>query len=248
MKKSLFIPLSQTEMVDYISTSGPLAKRLDTFEERPGQKRLMAAVVDALNEPCHAILEGETGIGKSMAYLIPAIHYAKNNKCRIAVSTNTINLQHQLYNRDLPLLNDLLPFDFKFCLIKGRRNYICMRRMWEIENSADGDVLLELEELNQFQRLESWMESTNDGSLTDLNWVPKDSLWDKVCCDKDSCLGINCQNYRDCFFYTSRRYAAEAEILVVNHHLLFSDLALRAATAEYEQTAVIPSYKGCGAR
>ncbi len=236
-------PLDSEELIGYIDKSGPLVRLINNFEERPGQKRLMKEVINALNDPCHAILEGETGIGKSMAYLIPSVFYAKKNKCRVAVSTNTINLQHQLFNKDLPLLKEILPFDFKFCLIKGRRNYICLRKMWEASASNDGDLLLELEELEQFQRLESWIQNTYDGSLTDLNWVPRDSLWEKVCCDKDSCLGVNCQEYKDCFFYMARRRAAEADILVVNHSLLFSDLALRAVTSEYSQTAVIPAYK-----
>jgi ATP-dependent DNA helicase DinG len=236
-------PIDADELLKYISSDGRIAGLIDNFEERSGQKQLMSIIVRALNSSCHAILEGETGIGKSMAYLIPAIHYAREHKCRVAVSTNTINLQHQLVNKDLPLLASILPFEFKFCLVKGRRNYLCLRRIQEYLGSTDGELLLETEELDQFNRLVAWAEKTFDGSLSDLNWVPIDSLWEKVCCDKDSCPGINCSEYRDCFFYSARRRASEADILVVNHHLLFSDLALRAATSEYSQTAVIPACK-----
>lgn len=236
-------PLDKNEMLGYISEGGKIAALIERFEERAGQKELMKLIVAAMNEPGHAILEGETGIGKSMAYLIPAIHYAHQHRCRVAVSTNTINLQHQLVNKDLPLLRSVVPFEFNYCLVKGRRNYLCLRKIQEYLNSEDSDHLLESEELGQFQRLVAWAEKTADGSLSDLNWVPVESLWEKVCCDKDSCPGINCSEYQNCFFYKARRFACEADILVVNHHLLFSDLALRGATSEYSQTAVIPACK-----
>lgn len=231
------------EMVAFISGGGKIAAKLNNFEERPGQKKLMSQIVEAINKPCHAILEGETGIGKSMAYLIPAVHYAHKNRCRVGISTNTINLQHQLVNKDLPFLASILPFSFKYCLVKGRRNYICQRRIREALSAVDGEFLLETDEVGPFNRLVAWAETTADGSLSDLNWVPVESLWEKICCDKDSCPGVKCSEYNDCFFYSARRLSAEADILVVNHHLLFSDLALRAMTSEYAQTAVIPACK-----
>ncbi|MBU1107480.1 MAG: DEAD/DEAH box helicase family protein [Candidatus Riflebacteria bacterium] len=235
--------LDTGEMVKFISRDGKIAAKLASFEERPGQIQLMHKIVEALNTPCHAILEGETGIGKSMAYLIPAVHYAHKNRCRVAVSTNTINLQHQLVNKDLPFLASVLPFSFKFCLVKGRRNYLCLRRVGEALTAVDGEFLLEGDEVEPFNRLVAWSETTPDGSLSDLNWVPAEQLWEKICCDKDSCPGIKCHEYNDCFFYTSRRRSCEADILVVNHSLLFSDLAMRAVTSEYAQTAVIPACK-----
>ncbi len=237
------VHIDENEMVSYISSDGEIAYRLESFEERPGQKEMMKKIVEAMNSGNHAILEGETGIGKSMAYLIPAIHYAIKNNCRVAVSTNTINLQHQLVNKDLPFLKKVLPFDFEYRLLKGRQNYICIRKILEAKGSDNTDFLLEANEFEQFQRLVKWSEKTYDGSLSDLNWVPLDSLWEKLCCDKDSCPGIKCSQYNECFFYNARRAASDAQILVVNHHLLFSDLALRANTNEYSQTAVIPSCK-----
>lgn len=235
--------LDANEMVKFISHGGKIAAKLDNYEERIGQKQLMQKIVEALNTPCHAILEGETGIGKSMAYLVPAVHYANKNRCRVAISTNTINLQHQLVNKDLPFLASILPFQFKFCLVKGRRNYLCLRRVGEALTATDGEFLLESDEVEPFNRLVAWSETTSDGSLSDLSWVPAESLWEKICCDKDSCPGIKCHEYNDCFFYTSRRQSCEADILVVNHSLLFSDLAMRAVTSEYAQTAVIPACK-----
>ncbi|MFZ2960130.1 MAG: helicase C-terminal domain-containing protein [Candidatus Ozemobacteraceae bacterium] len=236
-------PLDRKEMAGYLRTGGALAQLLPGYEERSGQIDLLTRVVDAINRPCHAILEGETGVGKSMAYLIPAVFHAHENKRRIAVSTNTINLQHQLCNKDLPLLARVLPFQFRFCLVKGRGNYLCVRRLQEVENATDGEHLLEADELDQYLRLRAWAAKTKDGSRTDLSWEPIDALWEKVNADKDTCLGLRCEHYRRCFFYGARRLAAEADLLVVNHHLLFADLALRAATKEYSQTAVIPAYQ-----
>lgn len=231
------------EMLSFISKDGAIAAKLPNFEERKGQKDMMAKITEALNSSCHAILEGETGIGKSMAYLIPSIHYAIKNNCRVAISTNTINLQHQLINKDLPFLAKVLPFDFQYRLLKGRQNYICIRKTKEAIASDGTEFLLEANEFDAFNRLVNWADTTNDGSLSDLNWVPPDSLWEKLCCDKDSCPGIRCTQYDECFFYTARRAATDAQLLIVNHHLLFSDLALRANTKEYSQTAVIPACK-----
>lgn len=235
--------LDKNEIAEYLSRKSPLASNMKNFEERPGQKKLLFSIVDSLNNSCSAILEGETGIGKSMAYLLPSVHFARKNKCRVVISTNTINLQHQLVNKDLPLLEKILPFKFKYCLIKGRRNYLCIRKVQEALAASDGEFLLEVDELDQFNRLVEWAEKTADGSLSDLSWVPRDSLWEKVASDKDSCPGVNCYEYNDCFFYTSRRRAAESDLMVVNHHLFFADLALRAVTKEYSQTAVIPAFK-----
>ena len=235
--------LNKKDVIAYLSNEGPISEKLSNYEEREGQIKLSEKIVDAFNNSCHAILEGETGIGKSMAYLIPSIIYSHINKCRVCVSTNTINLQYQLVDKDLPFLGKILPFDFKYCLLKGRSNYICLRRIKDATASDNTDFLLDEMEFPQFQKLVSWAEKTEDGSLSDLTWVPADSLWDKVCCDKDSCPGVKCSEYNDCFFYNARRKASESDILVVNHSLLFSDLALRAVTSEYSQTAVIPACK-----
>ncbi len=236
-------PLDPVAIAALFGPDGPIRRLLPRFEARDGQMGLLEAVIDAFNTPCHAILEGETGVGKSLAYLVPALYFAHQNKCRVVVSTNTINLQQQLCQKDLPFLQKALAFPFSFCLVKGRGNYLCQRKMEEVSGAAEGEVLLDLDELEQFSRLKAWADKTTDGSLADLAWVPEDKLWEKLNAEKDSCLGVKCHHYNPCFFYTARRKAAETDLLVVNHHLLFTDLALRAATQEYEQTAIIPGYR-----
>lgn len=238
-----FEPLDKEEIVTLLKPDGTIFKKLEGHEERPGQIGLMESVIDALNTPCHAILEGETGVGKSLAYLIPALFFAHQRKCRVAVSTNTLNLQSQLCGKDLPFLVKYMPFPFTFALMKGRSNYLCRRRMAEMESPMEGEVLLDAEELDEYLKLRLWGQKTSDGSLGDLTWEPKDSLWEKICADKDACLHIRCSEFKRCFFFESRRKASEADLLIVNHNLLFSDLALRAESRDYSQVAVLPAYK-----
>lgn len=235
--------LDKEAIVSLLKPGGAIYQKLAGHEERPGQIGLMESVIDALNTPSHAILEGETGVGKSLAYLIPALFFAHQRKCRVAVSTNTLNLQSQLCGKDLPFLAKYMPFPFTFALMKGRSNYLCRRRMAEMESPMEGEVLLDAEELDEYLKLRLWAQKTSDGSLGDLTWEPKDSLWEKVCADKDACLHIRCSEFKRCFFFDSRRKASEADLLVVNHNLLFADLALRAESREYSQVAVLPAYK-----
>ena len=230
------------ELCPILRAGGQLSQLINLYEERSDQIRLMESVIAALNTPCHAILEGETGIGKSMAYLIPVADFVLKNRCRGVISTNTINLQNQLCEKDLPLLKRALGRPFNFCLVKGRGNYLCLRKLFEMENSFDGEWLLEPGEVDEFAKIKEWARKSADGSLSDLAWVPSESLWEKVNSEKDTCLGLKCSDYQRCFFYGARRKTAEADILVVNHHLLFTDLALRAETSEYSQTGIIPAY------
>ncbi len=234
--------LNADELAKLIAPGGSVAQTLSAHEARPGQIAMLRAVVEAFNHPHHAILEGGTGIGKSLAYLVPAIAWAVHNKCRVAISTNTINLQHQLFHKDLPLLARALPWSFKAELLKGRSNYLCRRRLDDMTGATMGETLLDPDELEPFRGLLAWAEKTADGTLSDLAQDVPDSLWEKVQADKDSCLGIKCRRFRDCFLFAARRRAAESDIMVVNHHLLFADLALRRETGFYDQTVVIPSY------
>lgn len=230
------------KLIQYVESDSPLTESITNFQKRPGQVRLLKEISRSFNESRHALIEGETGIGKTLAYLIPAIYYAHANKCRVAVSTNTINLQRQLVEKDLPAIAESVPFKFKYALVKGRSNFLCKRRFFEALEEPEGSFLLENEEYEQFRKITNWIEKTTDGSLTDLSWIVKPSLWDKICSDKDSCTGVSCREYDFCFFYNSRRKATQSDIMVVNHHLLFTDLALRASMDEYNQTAIIPAY------
>ncbi len=238
-EEKVLIPLNADLLVSILSEGGPVAKQLQDYEKRTEQLEMVRAVSAAMNEDKVAVIEAGTGTGKTLAYLLPAITYALNNKERVVISTNTINLQEQLINKDLPFLQKVLNEEFKAVLVKGRSNYACKRKL------ADADMELDLftdeQHLKELKALGEWAATTRDGSKSDLGHVPRYDIWEKVQSESDTSLRTKCPFYSSCFFYAARRRAAVADILVVNHHLLFADLAVRAATGTSEN-AILPSY------
>jgi ATP-dependent DNA helicase DinG len=237
-EKLALIDIPQT--LKLISTGGKVARKLRGYESRPEQQRMTEAVSAAFNESKLALIEAGTGTGKSLAYLLPGIFWSVQNKQRVVVSTNTINLQEQLIKKDIPFLKRVLTPQFKAVLIKGRSNYVCLSKIDSLEK--DGDHLIETEERAELQALLQWVHNTSDGSRSDLNTLPSPALWEKVACESDNCGRIKCAFYSQCFFYKARREAASADLLVVNHHLLFSDLALRGDSGAYSDAAILPGY------
>lgn len=196
------------------------------------------AVASALARGRHLVVEAGTGVGKSFGYLVPAIlamtadqenqtEKAKDaKKRRIVISTHTISLQEQLMTKDLPLLRSVIPREFTAVLVKGRRNYLSRRRLDTALGRA-GSVLQQPEEFEQLRNIQAWAKETNGGSLSDLSFKPIGSVWDEVASDSGNCMGRKCPTYKECFYYAARRRVQNAQILVVNHALFFSDLALR---------------------
>lgn len=225
---------------EVLGPDGLIARRLSHYELRPQQLAMADAVTDAIRRRKHLVVEAGTGVGKSFAYLAPAILAATNpaeeKPPRVVVSTGTISLQEQLLQKDLPLLNSVIPREFSAVLVKGRRNYISLRRLESARarsaNLFDGD-----EALTQLRTIRAWSEATRDGSLADLDFQPLPSVWDEVASDHGNCMGRKCPTYRKCFYYQDRRRAQHAQLLVVNHALLFSDLALRRHGA-----SILPDY------
>jgi ATP-dependent DNA helicase DinG len=234
------VPLEAGELEEVLSPGGALSGRHGAYEDRPGQREMLREVVSRFNEGGVAILEAGTGTGKSLAYLVPAVHWARANGERTVVSTNTINLQEQLARKDLPLVRELVG-DVRWALVKGRGNYISIRRALLAADSQTS--LFEDDRSDEMARLLEWMRGTEDGSLSDLTFSPAEDTWDEVRSDPDICLRSKCPHFQECFYQQSRRRAASAELLVVNHHLLFTDLAVRRATQNYTQSAVLPAYK-----
>lgn len=232
--------LRSEELDAILAPGGLLAERHLSYEDRPGQREMVHDIVSVYNEGGVAILEAGTGTGKSLAYLLPAARWAQENKKRTVVSTNTINLQEQLASKDLPLVSDLIG-DFRWALVKGRGNYVSIRRALLAAESQSG--LFEEDRSSEIREILSWIEDTQDGSRSDLQFVPSDDTWDEVKSDADICLHSRCPHFQECFFQRSRRRAASADLLVVNHHLLFTDLAVRRGTRNYTQSAVLPAYQ-----
>ena len=224
---------------ELLGPGGKVAESLPGYEERPEQLRMAFTVGEAFNRGQLTVIEAGTGTGKSLAYLLPAILWALANEERVVVSTNTINLQEQLIRKDLPFLQRATGLRFRAVLVKGRSNYLCRRRT----DTAHREPGLFDDELAwEFDNLLAWAEQTSDGSKEELSFVPRPQVWEEVCCEPDQCARVRCSYYGDCFFHKARRLAAQADLLVVNHALLLSDLALRLQTDNYTATAVLPPY------
>ena len=291
---------------DVLDDGGLIARRRGDYERRVEQLEMAAEVDAALRERRHLTVEAGTGVGKSFAYLVPAILFAVEDQVRdyrpdeafpwgpdeasseekapkispenaalrtlsdridaakaaaseilqpksggdasksksafgvledgaestaetrrVVVSTHTIGLQEQLFEKDAPFLTSILPFEFSVALVKGRSNYLCRRRFASAAKSAAGGTLFETEEQKEFERLKKWLETTVDGSLSDLSPAPKPEVWNEICCEQGNCLGRKCPFFERCFYAKARRRLDSAKILIVNHALLFSDLAIR---------------------
>ncbi|QDU78467.1 putative ATP-dependent helicase DinG [Polystyrenella longa] len=227
---------------EVLGESGPIARRLKQYEVRPEQLEMADEVARAIAEQRHALVEAGTGVGKSFAYLVPAIlaAYGRRNegskRKRIIVSTHTISLQEQLIQRDLPFLNAVLPLEFSAVLVKGRTNYMSLRRLKGAVEKASS-MFNEAEQLRDLQSILDWSYETNDGSRSDLPFAPQQQVWAEVQSEHGNCLGKKCPTYDQCFYYKDRRRIWNADLLVVNHALFFSDLAIRR-----EGASLLPDY------
>jgi len=239
-----------------LGPKGLVARRIAAYEHRTQQMEMATAVESALRDKKHLMVEAGTGVGKSYAYLVPAILHATSSENRmekpstdeesrpddedrirrVVISTHTISLQEQLMGKDIPLLNAVIPLEFSSVLVKGRSNYVSLRRL-DLANQRAVSLLSNESEHEQMQSLVSWAGSTNDGSKSSLSFKPSFAVWDEVASDSGNCMGRKCPKFDDCFYYKARRRVQNAQILVVNHALFFSDLALREAGA-----GILPKY------
>jgi ATP-dependent DNA helicase DinG len=249
---------------DILGPKGRIAARLKNYEHRPQQLAMAQAVADAIANEQHLVVEAGTGVGKSFAYLTPAIlsthvaedapspagpgkpanvpvrqgqkRPAKTPQTRIVISTHTISLQEQLLQKDIPFLRSVMPIEFSAVLVKGRRNYLSLRRL-ENAFSRAGSLFSQEEEFDELRRIEEWSKTTTDGTLSDLDHRPLPSVWDEVASDHGNCMGRQCPRFKDCFYFQARRRMQHAQILVVNHALFFTDLALRR-----NKVNILPNY------
>lgn len=233
-----------------LDPGGPVAKRLgDGFEVRPEQGRMIEAVEAALDSGRTLLVEAGTGVGKSFAYLLPAIARIVRAglgssdeadpehpvpRQRVIVSTHTIALQEQIVHRDIPLLQSIIPDEFSAVLVKGRGNYVSLRRLKNASERQD-QLFVDPVLSRTLHAIEDWVYATDDGSLSSMPPLEPElaqglgAVWDKVQSDSGNCMGRRCPTYEKCFFQKARRRMENADLLVVNHALFFSDLALRAA-------------------
>ncbi|MDR2536433.1 MAG: ATP-dependent DNA helicase DinG [Treponema sp.] len=238
-KKRTFQKLNPAMIIGALEKGGAIAKRLPEYESRQSQLDLMRLIIKGFNEDALVAAEAGTGVGKSFAYLLPALSYAIINDERIVISTATITLQQQLYEKDIPLVLSAMKKKVKVALIKGRGNYLCLRRLGDVFREQS---LLDNEEFTDLRAILAWSETTQTGSRSDLSFMPIEGLWSRICSEADACMGIRCPERERCFVLSLRRECADARILVVNHHLLFADLSARHEGAGYTNTVVLPPY------
>jgi ATP-dependent DNA helicase DinG len=217
---------------------GQLAKARN-FEYRPEQQTMAAAVAQALENERHLVVEAGTGVGKSLAYLIPAALFAVERKKKAIISTHTINLQEQLLHKDIPIVRKILPIEFEASLMKGRQNYICPRRLERaIQNSND---LFNTTEQADLARLADWARVTMDGTLSDLPIEPDPKVWTQVCSEAHICTTKTCGQNPRCFFQQARKRLLAADLVVINHTLLFMLLGSPEEQAEREEGYLFPN-------
>ena len=228
------------------SPDGLLSKHFTSYEYREGQLEMAEAVLHAFENEEHTAIQAGTGLGKTFAYLIPAIIYALNNNCRVVVSTATMNLQNQIVSKDVPSLQQIFQnqLPFKAVIVKGRGNYICRQRLMIFSHEyAQQSLFRQQGDAEQWSAI-SGLFYDNQFRIGDRDEIPfpvSESLWNDLCADADNCKRSNCPNYDDCYFYQARQQQRDAQILVTNHALFFADLSLR-QDASSEGDLVLAQY------
>ena len=243
-RDKVVVRIDPFDVIETLGERGAVATVLGQYEDRPSQRDMAAYIADGYNDGGVLLLEAGTGVGKSFAYLVPALAWAKANGERTVISTNTINLQEQLVGKDLPLLRRALSTEDHaptFALLKGWRNYLCLARMHSAV--AAQRTLLEQDKLDELYTIAEWSGRTADGTLSDLPTQPTAEVWDEVSAEADLCTRMKCPHFDRCFLFRARRRAAEADVVVVNHHLLAADLAVRHASDNWQEAAVLPPYR-----
>ena len=226
-------PTRVTGARQFFSRGGPLSRWHPNFEYRPGQMQMAEAVEAALAEKRHLIVEAGTGTGKTLAYLVPAILSGK----RIIVSTGTKNLQEQLFFKDLPFLQKHFPRPLQVCYMKGRGNYACRQKIYYAEKEP---ILTGLEEVSDFHLIREWEKTTQFGDRAEIKTMPpSSSAWSKIDARRDLCTGQKCPQFERCFLTLMHQRAHESDIIIVNHHLFFADLALK----EDDFGGILPEYR-----
>ncbi len=228
---------------DFFAPTGAIGRVLDSYERREQQVDMAKAVQGVLRSKRHLVVEAGTGVGKSFAYLVSAIERACSGggnlggprAGRVAVSTFTITLQEQLIHKDIPCLKKCLPWGFKAVLAKGRSNYLCRRRL---EFAVRRQMGLFDQFGSELSRVNDWANNTQDGTLSDMDSLPEGRVWDAVKSEHGNCRGRRCRHYAKCFYWQARRELENADLIVTNHALLFSDLALRG-----EGASILPDYE-----
>src|SRR6202166_2458317 len=230
----------ETSLYQFFAPGGVLARTHPAYEFRRGQLQMAQAVEQALEEKRHLIVEAGTGTGKTLAYLLPVIRSGK----RVIISTGTKNLQEQLFYKDIPFLEQALFGEaasgsrLSVCYMKGRSNYLCRKKLYDL---TDQPVLSGLEEIEQYRAISAWERTTSTGDRAELAELPEASaLWHKLDARSDACIGQKCSEWERCFITEMRRRGMESDIIIVNHHLFFADLAIKLPADGAPDAGILP--------
>jgi len=223
---------------DFFSPGGVLSRSTLAFEHRKGQYEMAKAIEKAFADKRHLIVEAGTGTGKTLAYLLPALRLARERQQRVIISTGTKNLQEQLFFKDVPFLESVLG-PLRVCYMKGRGNYLCKHKLYALRDSP---LLTGLEEVSQFHAIAAWEKTTATGDRAEIDSLPESSaLWPKLDARGEACLGQSCPDWENCFITTMRRKALESDIIIVNHHLFFADMAIKLQAGASADSGVLPA-------
>ncbi|MEA3485400.1 MAG: ATP-dependent DNA helicase [Candidatus Aerophobetes bacterium] len=220
--KTLKVKPVEKKLEEILGKGGIIAQKLKHYEKRKEQIQMAMEIERAIRQGEHLIVEAGTGIGKSLAYLVPFVYWTIRENKRAIISTYTRTLQHQLIKKDLPFLREALGIDFHFALAMGGENYLCLRRLAQARFYGLLDTKKEVKELEKIFQSESHLE---DGLKSELNFEPSAKVWNRVCRQADLCMGKRCPYQRDCYYMKARKEGQKSQILVINHHLFFAHLA-----------------------
>ena len=231
------------DIVPYFEKNGILVEKFDNFEYRLEQLQMAKHIETGLNSETKVVVEAGTGTGKTLAYLIPVIEWSLANKKRVVITTNTINLQEQLLTKDIPIAQKVIGKKFRYLLVKGRGNYLCNRKF---ANMSIGDKIDLTEYSNiqkeQLRHILQWGHKTKTGDKAELPFEADGSIWEMFASESDICAGNKCQYRSECFFMLSRNEKKQADILITNHHMFFSDLSIRKEVGFNTEFSIIPDY------
>lgn len=229
---------------EFFSPDTPLKRAAELggrpYERRIQQEQMAFAVADAMEGGRNLCVEAPTGVGKSFAYLVPAIYHARSMHKSVLITTETIHLQEQLVNRDLPFLRKLLDLDFTFVIAKGRANYLCKRRLALLRSAGGNDYLPMQTAGPDLERMADWARETEDGSRSAIPFRVDPQLWPCICSEASTCMGQKCSYFQTCFYWKARKLWDKADLVVTNHALFFTDLKIR--EIEHEESCPLPPY------
>lgn len=232
--------LDKNEVIKFFEKDGILSKSKNDYEFRDSQYKMALSITDHLNNNELKLIEAGTGTGKTLAYLVPVFLWLTKNGGRIVISTNTINLQSQLLNKDIPFVKKMLNSDIQVALVKGRRNYLCKLKLESYQSELDFDDDSKKEQIDMILK---WALTTENGVIDELDFVPDNRVWQNFASDSDFCTGSHCGHFTQCFLQKVRRLSSDSSLLIVNHHIAFADLQLRSQGKGLDENALLPPFR-----